>query len=105
MKETDGWVKVKIKKYTNDEGQPVCGKCIFGPTDNCMLNSWKGLACRWDPGPSCPVWYGESKSEWQEIKTAPKDEEVFIGQFIDGNFKFGKSVCFYEKGNEFEGEY
>lgn len=41
---------------------------------------------------------------WRDIESAPKDEEVFIGCWIDGEFQFGKSVCFYEKGNEMAGE-
>lgn len=41
---------------------------------------------------------------WQPIATAPKDTEVFIGAFIDEEFHFGRSVLFYEQGNEFEGE-
>lgn len=43
--------------------------------------------------------------DWQPIETAPKDEEVFIGRCIDGEFRFGKSVCFWYDGNEMEGEY
>ena len=42
---------------------------------------------------------------WRPIETAPKNKEVFIGAFIDGEFHFGKAVCFYEHGNEFEGEF
>lgn len=44
------------------------------------------------------------KSIWQPIETAPKETEVFIGRFIDGVFKFGRSEMFYEQANEFEGE-
>lgn len=44
-------------------------------------------------------------ARWLSIETAPKDTEVFIGRVIDGEFKFGKAVCFYEAGNEFEGEF
>ena len=44
-------------------------------------------------------------AEWQPISTAPKETEIFIGRFIDGKFMFGKSVLFYEQGNEFEGEF
>ena len=43
--------------------------------------------------------------EWRDIETAPKNIEIFIGSFIDEVFVFGKSVCFYEVGNEFEGEF
>ena len=43
--------------------------------------------------------------EWRDIETAPKETEIFIGRFIDGKFRFGKAVCFYEVGNEFEGEF
>lgn len=43
--------------------------------------------------------------EWQPIETAPKDKEVFIGAFVDGEWVFGRSICFYEIGNEFEGEF
>ena len=42
---------------------------------------------------------------WRPIETAPKNKEVFIGAFIDGEFHFGKSVRYYERGNEFEGEF
>lgn len=42
--------------------------------------------------------------EWQAIDTAPKETEVFIGAFIDGVFKFGRSEMFYEQANKFEGE-
>lgn len=41
---------------------------------------------------------------WQPIETAPEETEVFIGRFIDGQFKFGKSEMFYEQANEFAGE-
>ena len=41
---------------------------------------------------------------WQPIETAPKETEIFIGRFIDGEFKFGRSEMFYEQANEFEGE-
>ena len=43
--------------------------------------------------------------EWRDIETAPKETEIFIGRFIDGEFRFGKAVCFYEVGNEFAGEF
>ena len=43
-------------------------------------------------------------SEWQPIETSPKKTEVFIGSFIDGEFRFGRSEMFYEHANEFEGE-
>ena len=48
---------------------------------------------------------GSLAQEWQPIETAPKNIEIFIGSFIDEVFVFGKSVCFYEVGNEFEGEF
>lgn len=74
MKETDGWVK--IKKYTDDEGKPICGECCFAPV-GCKERR-KPIACAFStwaerPGPSCPIWHGESKSEWLDIETAPKD--------------------------------
>ena len=47
----------------------------------------------------------KAENEWQPIETAPKETEIFIGRFIDGKFRFGKAVCFYEVGNEFEGEF
>lgn len=46
----------------------------------------------------------EKLAGWQPIETAPKDTEVFIGAFVDEEFHFGRSVFFYEQGNEFEGE-
>lgn len=41
---------------------------------------------------------------WQPIETAPREQEVFIGAFIDGEFKFGRSEQFYEQANVMEGE-
>ena len=46
-----------------------------------------------------------SANGWQPIETAPKDTEVLIGCWSDGEWKWGRSVCFYESGNEFEGEF
>lgn len=46
----------------------------------------------------------EKASQWQPIKTAPKETEVFIGRFIAGEFEFGRSELFYEQANEFAGE-
>jgi hypothetical protein len=42
---------------------------------------------------------------WQPIETAPKDTEVFIGCWSEGEWKFGRSMLFYERGNEYEGEH
>lgn len=60
MKETEGWVK--IKKYTDDDGKPVCN----GETE-CRLWLQCGLMDTTVfgdiPGQSCPVWHGESKSD------------------------------------------
>lgn len=59
MKEIDGWVK--IKKYTDNEGNPVCGECnIFGPQCSFVVGDDHGHPVI---GPTCPVWHGESKSE------------------------------------------
>lgn len=56
MKEIDGWVK--IKKYT-DDGKPVCLGCGWrSPWNNGCVFSVIGL-----PGPTCPVWHGESKGD------------------------------------------
>jgi hypothetical protein len=41
---------------------------------------------------------------WQPIATAPTGTEVFIGAYIDGEWKFGRSELFYEQANEFAGE-
>jgi len=41
---------------------------------------------------------------WYPIATAPAETEVFIGAYIDGEWKFGRSVLFYEQANEFAGE-
>lgn len=41
---------------------------------------------------------------WLPIETAPKETEVLIGAWIDGAFKWGRSECFYDSGNELEGE-
>lgn len=78
MKETDGWVK--IKKYT-DDGRPVCwgnslAKCDLywrlGGVKGC------GYIANGSPGPSCPVWHGESKSEWQEISSIPETYGLYL---------------------------
>jgi hypothetical protein len=47
---------IQIDAYTDDDGRPVCYKCVFGPMDNCMLNKWCAISTRWEPGPECPVW-------------------------------------------------
>jgi len=41
---------------------------------------------------------------WYPVATAPAETEVFIGAYIDGEWKFGRSVLFYEQANEFAGE-
>lgn len=46
----------------------------------------------------------QAEQGWQPIETAPRETEVFIGRFIDGEFKFGRSEMFYEQANEFAGE-
>lgn len=46
----------------------------------------------------------QSEKVWQPIETVPTETEVFIGKFIDGEFKFGRSEMFYEQANEFAGE-
>ena len=43
-------------------------------------------------------------AEWRDIETAPKETEIFIGRFIDGKFRFGRSELIYEHANEFAGE-
>ena len=66
MKEIDGWIK--IKKYTDDDGKPVCGECFIpypcGFYKDVPIT--KGTVPN-EPGPLCPVWHGESKGEWQPI--------------------------------------
>lgn len=47
---------------------------------------------------------GVPKEGWKPIETAPREQEVFIGAFIDGKFKFGRSEQFYEQANVMEGE-
>lgn len=63
MKEIDGLVK--IKKYTDDEGKPVCGGCKLDfDTYDCEYSiAGNGPEYFLLPGPSCPVWHGESKSD------------------------------------------
>ena len=46
----------------------------------------------------------QAEQGWQPISTAPRETEIFIGNFIDGKFKFGRSEMFYEQANEFAGE-
>ena len=46
----------------------------------------------------------KAENEWQPIETAPKETEIFIGRFIDGVFRFGRSELCYEHANEFAGE-
>lgn len=79
MKETDGWIK--IKKYTDDDGKPVCWECCLAPLD--YKQRPHPLGCGFStiektPGPLCPIWHAESKSEWQPIETAPKDCPVLV---------------------------
>ena len=53
---------------------------------------------------SAPVVAQQAEQGWQPIETAPRETEIFIGKFIDGKFKFGRSEMFYEQANEFAGE-
>lgn len=46
----------------------------------------------------------QAEQEWQDIDTAPRETKIFIGKFINGKFKFGRSEMFYEQANEFAGE-
>ena len=47
---------------------------------------------------------GAAGSQWRTIDSAPRETEVFIGCYIDGVFKFGRSEMFYEQANEPAGE-
>jgi hypothetical protein len=51
-----------------------------------------------------PQFAQQAEQGWQPIETAPRETLIFIGGFIDGKFKFGKSEMFYEQANEFAGE-
>lgn len=78
MKETEGWLRVK--KYT-DEGKPTCwGDNLHKCDLYWRLGGVKGCGYihNGSPDPTCPVWHGESKSEWQPISTAPTDGSYFI---------------------------
>lgn len=65
MKEEEGWVR--IKKFTVD-GKPVCGDCLwYGKPRLCPFGSFD-FTGKWPvsiPNSRCPIWHGESKSEWQ----------------------------------------
>lgn len=70
MKELDGWVK--IKKYTDDDGRPVCGGCLM------LYDSGERYECDFEgvgiyPGQTCPIWHGESKSEGKPIHGEPTE--------------------------------
>jgi len=60
MKETTRTIQVNA--YTDDDGKPVCGDCIANRSsaDWCEYSELTGLP---RPGPSCPVWHGESKGD------------------------------------------
>lgn len=69
MKEIDGWVK--IKKYTDDEGKPVCGECIvFNGEEVCQFEHYPYLGVRNEatPGPTCPIWHGESNRDIEVVE-------------------------------------
>ena len=83
MKETDGWVK--IKKYTED-GKPVCGDCPWQDIQYCPLqdtDKWHNAL----PGSLCPVWHGESKSDYA-YKTVAEYEGI-VGYRVNEAFKIG----------------
>ena len=56
MKELGGWIK--IRKYTDGEGKPVCGGCFVPYAGLCKFSMLdERLVSRAViPGPSCPVW-------------------------------------------------
>lgn len=58
MKEIDGLVR--IKKYTDDDGNLICGDCDYDINCYGVLKN-KGDVLR--PYTNCPVWHGERKSE------------------------------------------
>ena len=68
MKETTRTIQVKA--YT-DDGKQICFKCAFAPRDSnrtypalCHFGGRENHPlCIAAPGPSCPVWHGESKGE------------------------------------------
>jgi len=62
MKETTR--TIQIKAYTDDDGKPVCGPCKANSGQEWCRDC--NLA-RLVPGPTCPVWHGESKGEWQPM--------------------------------------
>lgn len=58
MKETTRTIQVKA--YTDDEGNPVCGDCVFLEFDGYDIHCVHDDAHQVHiPGPSCPVWHGE----------------------------------------------
>lgn len=45
-----------------------------------------------------------SPNTWMPIESAPDDKEVLIGRWIDGAFKWGRSMRYYDRGNEMAGD-
>lgn len=71
----------------------------------------KSLLQRWEAGRAdIPAHYNPdlktrvADAGWLPIETAPKETEVFIGRFIDGVWKYGRSAQVWEQANEFAGE-
>ena len=91
--------RYKVGYYTDEWGMSSNTPCLI-PDDS-------GYAVKFEDYCKLESELATLKAEnkWQPIDTAPKNIEVFIGRFIDEVFVFGKSVCFYEVGNEFEGEF
>jgi hypothetical protein len=44
---------IQVKKYTDDDGKPVCGNCIVAANSEyrCVFDEKMEI-----PGPDCPIW-------------------------------------------------
>lgn len=77
MKETTRTIHVKA--HTDGDGKPVCGACPLWGTFGFFCHGWTENESDCIPGPSCPVWYGESKGDISAIiGEIANNQEMFI---------------------------
>ena len=51
---------ISFDRYADENDIPICGDCDFSPDTLCEEARLIQATGRWEPGPSCRVWYPEA---------------------------------------------